>query len=85
MDIARRRAKRVRLCLFEMVTMILMAVIFACVTSYCAWIIRRDTIELNSILDRQMRERGKRIVQWHLRAAVASICGMVIALVAALI
>lgn len=65
--------------------MILMAVIFACVAIYCAWIIRRDTIELDTILDRQVRERGRQIVHWHFRAAVASVCGMAIALVATLI
>lgn len=65
--------------------MILLAVIFACVAIYCAWIIRRDTIELNTILDRQVRERGRKIVQWHIGAAVASVSGMAIALVAALI
>ena len=65
--------------------MILLAVIFACVTIYCAWIIRRATIELNTILDRQVRERGRQIVKWHFRAAVASLCGMAIALVTALI
>ena len=65
--------------------MVLLAVIFACVAIYYAWIIHRDTIELNTILDRQVRERGRRIVQWHFRASVASICSMVIALLAALI
>lgn len=65
--------------------MILLAVIFACVAIYCAWIIRRDTTELNTILDRQVRERGRQIVRWHLRAAIASVCGMSIALLAALV
>ncbi|QHD70856.1 hypothetical protein GS397_27535 (plasmid) [Sphingobium yanoikuyae] len=60
----------------------IIALIFAGVVAYCAWVIRRDDTVLRGLFDRSAKARLSNIILWHKRAAIMSAVGFLVAVVA---
>lgn len=57
------------------------ALIFAGVVAYCAWVIRRDEAVMRGLFDRTAKARLGNIIMWHKRAAILSAVGFLVAVV----